>query len=248
MNNRESQILCGLFLSKFNERALESLGFDNFAEAYNVLGSALDVRPSTIKNYRDELDPYFLNQRKGWHQRPLRKHCENVLHRYGGLRFSALAAEVKLLFDPVADLPGVTTDYVSEDEVDSTTFAKRLVTGRAAEGYFRTNYHSHQELLGGLLVDTTETGCGFDFRINFAESPIFFAVEVKGLSESCGNLALTEKEHRRAEQLRDRYFLYVVRNFKDAPFASMWRDPLDSLLQWQLTKQEQIITSWRTKI
>src|SRR2546421_11171852 len=103
MTARESQILCGLFLSKYNEQALAALGFESFAEAYNVLGSALTVPPATIKNYRDELDPYFPNLRKGWHQRPLRKHCEAALKRYGDLPLPELAVIIKTLFDPVAD-------------------------------------------------------------------------------------------------------------------------------------------------
>ena len=246
MTARESQILCGLFLSKYNEEALANLGFESFAEAYNVLGSALDVPPATIKNYRDELDPYFPNRRKGWYQRPLRKHCEGVLKQYGALPLPELVVIVKTLFDPVADL-FEDADASDEKDVDGhSPFAKRLVTGRAAEGYFRTNYHTHQDLSGGLLIDTTETGCGFDFRINFSDRPTFYAVEVKGLFDSSGNLMLTEKEHRRAEQLRDRYFLYVVRNFREIPFASIWRDPLNSDLRWNFLSQQQTVNSWRT--
>jgi hypothetical protein len=244
MGGRESQILCGLLLSKYNEKALASLGFESFAEAYNVLGSALNVRPATIKNYRDELDPYFPNRRKGWYQRPLRKHCETVLKEYGDLPLSKLVIIVKTLFDPVADL----VESAEEEEAEPSAFAKRLVTGQAAEGYFRTNYETHEALVGGLLVDTTKTGCGFDFRINFSDRAMFYAVEVKGLFDSGGSIMLTEKEHSRAQQLRNRYFLYVVRNFRDIPFASVWRDPLNSQLKWDLVSQQQTINSWRTGV
>jgi hypothetical protein len=97
-----------------------------------------------------------------------------------------------------------------------------------------------------LLVDTTKTGCGFDFRINFSDRATFYAVEVKGLFDTGGSIMLTEKEHYRAQQLRDRYFLYVVRNFRDNPFTSVWRDPLNSELKWDLVSQQQTINSWRT--
>jgi hypothetical protein len=247
MTGRESQILCGLFLSKYNEQGLVALGFESFAEAYNVLGSALSVPPATIKNYRDELDPYFPNRRKGWYQRPLRKHCEAVLTQYGDLPLSELTLIIKTLFDPVADLFEDASRHDDEqDEAGHSPFAKRLVTGRAAEGFFRTNYHTHQELSGGSLIDTTQTGCGFDFRINFSDRAIFYAVEVKGLFDSSGNIMLTEKEHRRADQFRDRYLLYVVRNFREVPFASIWRDPLNCDLKWDLLSQQQTINSWRT--
>jgi len=65
MTVRESQILCGLFLSKYDEQALAVLGFESFVETYNVLGSALSVSLATIKNYRDKLDPYFPNHQLG---------------------------------------------------------------------------------------------------------------------------------------------------------------------------------------
>lgn len=248
MTARESQILCGLFLSKFNEQALAALGFESFAEAYNVLGSSLSVSPATIKNYRDELDPYFPNRRRGWHQRPLRPHCKAVLEKYGKMSRPELTTLVKTLFDPTADLLETEPEQEYAEETEQSPFAKRLITGRAAEGFFRANYGRHEEWRGGNLVDTTSTGCGFDFRINFADSTAFHAVEVKGMSDSRGNIMLTEKEHRRADQFRDRYFLYIVRNFREIPFASIWRDPLNSDLKWDLVSQQQTINSWRTGV
>ena len=246
MTARESQILCGLFLSKYNEQALAALDFESFAEAYNVLGSALSGSPATIKNYRDELDPYFPNRRRGWHKRPLRAHCKAVLKEYGAMSLAELAAIVKTLFDPVADLFEEDLAREDEEDIDQSSFAKRLITGRAAKGFFRTNYDRHEEWRGGILVDTTSTGCGFDFRINFADSSAFYAVEVKGMFDSRGSIMLTEKEHRRADQLHDHFFLYVVRNFRETPFASVWRDPLNADLEWELLTQQQTINSWRT--
>ncbi|MFT5633142.1 MAG: hypothetical protein ACI9SQ_000855, partial [Rubritalea sp.] len=35
---RDKAILCGLFLSKYDNKALNTLGFTTFKEAYNVLG------------------------------------------------------------------------------------------------------------------------------------------------------------------------------------------------------------------
>ena len=248
MNKRDSLILCGLFLSKFNKKALNSLGFESFVEAYNVLSAALDAPPSTIKNYRDELDPYFPNQRKGWHQRPLRKHCQDILEQFAAMSLGELSALVKTLFDPIADLRA---EELKPDDLESpeqSVFAKRLVTGRAAEGYFRIHYESHEELSSGTLVDTTSFGCGFDFRINFSGINSFYAVEVKGLYESNGSIMLTEKEHHRASQLRDRYFLYIVRNFRETPFATMWRDPLNSEVAWQLLSKQVTVNSWRTSL
>ncbi|MFN2477127.1 MAG: DUF3883 domain-containing protein [Chthoniobacterales bacterium] len=248
MDQRDARILCGLLLSKYGDEAVESLGFDSYAEAYNVLGSALDAPPMTIKNYRDELDPYFPNQRKGWHQRTLRKHTADVLAQYGALPLADLSGMVKTLFDPVADIPDIPEPEELEEPSNQTAFAKRLITGRAAEGFFRTNYREREELASGILVDTTSFGCGFDFRVNFPNSEAFCAVEVKGMFEDAGPIMLTDKEHRRAAQLGDRYFLYVVRGFRETPFASIWRNPLESDLKWELLSRQLTVTSWRSTI
>lgn len=248
MDQRDARILCGLILSKFGDQAIQSLGFESYAEAYNVLGSALDAPPMTIKNYRDELDPYFPNQRKGWHQRTLRKHSASILAHYGDLSLADLTGIVKTLFDPVADIPPIQDTPELEEPSDQTAFAKRLITGRAAEGFFRTNYRESEELASGILVDTTSFGCGFDFRVNFPNTEAFCAVEVKGMFEDAGPVMLTEKEHRRAAQLRDRYFLYVVRGFRDTPFASIWRNPLESDLNWEMLSRQLTVTSWRSII
>jgi len=74
LHNRDKQIICGLFLSKFDKSAIKKLGFESFTEAFNTLGYSLGARPASIKNYRDELDPYFPNDRRGWHKRP----CEST--------------------------------------------------------------------------------------------------------------------------------------------------------------------------
>lgn len=248
MNKREAQILCGLLLSKYGEDALRSLGFRSFVEAFNILGAALDAPPSTIKNYRDELDPYFPNERRGWHKRPLRKHCDEILKAYGQMSLVKLSSIVKTLFDPAADLPSTPTKGPEAEQLDQSVFAKRLVTGRAAEGFFRTHYRAHDELASGVLVDTTSFGCGFDFRINFTDESFFYAVEVKGIFESAGSVSMTEKEHDRAIQLRDKFFLYVVRGFRETPFASLWRDPLNSTLEWQSLSATQTVKSWRTAL
>jgi hypothetical protein len=65
MATREKLILSGLYLSKYDLLGLKGLGFESFAEAFNVIGYALGSRPASIKNYRDEFDPLFSNRRKG---------------------------------------------------------------------------------------------------------------------------------------------------------------------------------------
>ena len=65
---REKLILVGLYLSKYDSLGLKKLGFESFAEAFNVIGYALGSKPASIKNYRDEFDPLFPNREKGMAQ------------------------------------------------------------------------------------------------------------------------------------------------------------------------------------
>jgi len=131
-----------------------------------------------------------------------------------------LATFVKTLFDPTAGLEA-TPQQEYKEEPEESSFAKRLITERATEEFFRANYGHHEEWRDGNLVDTTSVGCGFDFRINFVDSTTFHTVEVKNMFGSHDDIMLTEKEYRRADQLRERFFLYVVRNFKETPFATV---------------------------
>ena len=66
LDNRDMAIVIGLYLSRFNQQALDAFEFTGFRQAYNVLGLSLGIKPKSINNYRDEFDPYFPNGRKGW--------------------------------------------------------------------------------------------------------------------------------------------------------------------------------------
>src|SRR5260221_7322940 len=79
---REKLILAGLYLSKYDSLGLKKLGFESFVEAFNIIGYALGSKPASIKNYRDEFDPFFPNSRKGWHKRDLREYCRHVMETY----------------------------------------------------------------------------------------------------------------------------------------------------------------------
>jgi len=61
---REKVILVGLYpsISKYDSLGLKRLGFESFAEAFNIIGYTLGSRPASIKNYRDEFDPMFSNR------------------------------------------------------------------------------------------------------------------------------------------------------------------------------------------
>ena len=192
LSQREKPILAGLYLSKFDSDGLRNLGFESFVEAFNVIGSALGIRPASIKNYRDEFDPLFPNGRKGWHKRPTRAYCKAVYDTFHSLNLEDFTNLLKRIIYKDHDL-GTLMEEVAKKQGDDRSFAKRLITGQAAEQYFRSKYREIGIFNNFDLEDTTQLGCGFDSKL-FSPS-VYYGVEVKGLSEPAGSIALTNKEH-----------------------------------------------------
>lgn len=71
-----------IFFSKFNEYALKELGYKNYKVAWQTLGEILGQKPATIKNMRDEFDPYFDNGRVGWYQKELIGSRKEIYEKY----------------------------------------------------------------------------------------------------------------------------------------------------------------------
>ena len=251
MNHRDRQILCGLFLSKFDQEGLAYLGFDGFTEAFNAIGYSLQARPASIKNYRDELDPYFPNERKGWHKRSLREHCKRVLETYKNAEVEQLGELIKAFLMPVREaesMPEVKRVLSIHDAEASSSFAKRLITGKAAEQYFAANYSAMTEFSGLTMTNTTNWGCGFDFKLAQPSGESFCAVEVKGLRARYGQIQLTELEHDMADALRERYYLVLVRNFAEKPFHTVINNPADCAIQFTKVARKEIRISWTANV
>jgi len=251
MTHRDRQILCGLFLSKFDQEGLKYLGFDGFVEAFNALGYSLHARPASIKNYRDELDPFFPNGRMGWHKRPLREHCQRILDAYKQVDIVELGETIQGFLLPTPEtesMPEVKRVLNLHNPQPSSSFAKRLITGKAAEAYFLAHHASMTEFAGSTITDTTAWGCGFDFKLVRPKCDSFSAVEVKGLRAKCGQIQMTELEFDMAEALRDKYYLVLVRNFAEAPFHNVINDPTKSAIRFTKVERKEIRLSWNANI
>lgn len=230
---RDKAIIVGLFLSRFDKDALRSLGFSGFRQAYNALGYAVGVLPKSVQNYRDEFDPYFPNSRAGWAGRRLRSFCGEWMERTAGLDFDGFCALVRR----VAGLPPAEAESPSGRKATASA-AMRLVTGRAAERYFESRWQEVDLFRGFDLQDTTSFGCGFDFLLSRGGERLF--VEVKGLNGRSGGILMTEKEYEVAKERRESYCLFVVRNFQEAPFHTLYPDPL-GCPDLQFRRQERMV-------
>ncbi|MDX9978427.1 MAG: DUF3883 domain-containing protein [Lentisphaeria bacterium] len=241
LTKREKLILAGLFLAKFDRSGLAHLGFSSFAEAYNTIAASLGAPPASVKNYRDELDPFFPNPRRGWADRLPRPHCQRILDQYGRLDLAELGCLLRANLAASGDSESIGDETEGPDW--SSGFASRMQTGLAAETYFTANAKLVPDFCGCQITSTTHLGCGFDFKLTQDGSP-YLAVEVKGLRDTGGDILLTDKEYRTAARLRERYILFVVRGFAETPFHSVFRDPVHGALALAprvVTRQE---TTW----
>jgi hypothetical protein len=243
ISTRDKLVLSGLYLSKYDRAGLRQLGFETFKEAYNVIGYAMGSQPASIKNYRDEFDPLFSNRRKGWHNRPTRDYCFKIFDRYRNLDIESFTGLVKS-FVGFNENAWSEIQETGEPQDGESCFAKRLITGLAAERYFISVQPNLPELGNYAAEDTTHLGCGYDFRLRTEGSEEFLAVEVKGLRERMGSLSMTPKEHTMASTLGDRFFLFVVRNFRESPFHEIYQNPLSGKLQFRKSERVTVHVSW----
>ena len=244
---REKLILTGLYLSKYDTVGLKKFGFESFVEAFNVIGYALGQKPASVKNYRDEFDPLFPNKRRGWHKRPTRGYCLKVFNVYKYLDLETFAGLIRS-FTGYDESAWSELQPKAETPDGESFFAKRLITGLAAERYFESAYPTLAEFKNFEIENTTRLGCGYDFRLHPQAGCKFLAVEVKGLKEKSGGLSLTPKEHEVASTLASRFFLFVVKNFRESPYHEIYPDPLAGALRF--SKKERIVvqTLWLAKV
>lgn len=242
----QKAMLIGMYLSKYDKQALEILGFGSFVEAYNTIGLAIKAKPLSIRNYRDEFDPVFPNERKGWHKRPMFQTRVEILNKYKELSLGEFTDLVKSIIyqNPAVNL---IEEKIESEEDKSRTFAKRLITGQAAEQYFRDNYQTVSIFNGLDIEETTKFGCGFDFRV--LHDTGFYAVEVKGLEKSKGYIGLTDKEYKTAFYLKENYFVFLVKNFIETPVHDLFKNPVFSR-ELDFVKNERTIkqVNWNASV
>jgi len=235
LTKTDKTTLAGLYIAKFNNDALTALGFTGMWQAFNVIGYSLGSSPASIKNYRDEFDRLFPdNPRKGW-QRPLKTRSEKIYNDFHLLDFESFSDLIKSFLIPYFDEEKAVADVIKPDM--SETVAKRLITGKAAEEYFKITYPSIIEFKDYDLKDTTNLACGFDFKLS--RVPHYYCVEVKGLNSNTGGILLTEKEYFAANELRKQYCLFIVKNFVEKPTHQFFFDPLNCGLSFR--KNEKMV-------
>jgi len=159
-------------------------------------------------------------------------------HPIGNTKFEDFTDIVKSFFVPSLEKEKLVE--CATKHIVGMNLAQRLMTGQAAEAYFKINYSSIDAFKHYTVDDVTSYGCGYDFHLS--NQTEFYCVEVKGIGTNRGAILMTEKEYALAEKLQERYCLFVVRDFQKTPFHSLFFNPLHSRLIF--TPQPKTIISY----
>lgn len=228
-------LVVAFYLSKFDSKALTQLGYSKFKDAYVDIGNRLAVKPSSVKNKRDDFDPLFENSRAGWHQRNLGPSRLKVLNLFNDLSFDALTGIVKDILErpeyresaEVADI----VDVMKKERPEKGRFIPRAATGRMAEDLFAEWFRKDKTPFKGDLEDVRDTGCGYDFLIS--DKHLSHFVEVKGVAEVDGGLLMTDKEWQTALS-NPNYAIALFVNIRESPELHVIRNPAAVLVPKRL--------------
>lgn len=242
LNHTDKATLAGLYLSKYDRRALVALGCSGVWQAFNILGYSLGAGPASIKNYRDEFDHEIRktnphHPREGW-KRPLKTRSQDLYERFSDLAFDTFTDLIKGFLIPSLKKEKLLSNVTKQ--LVSLNLAQRLMTGQAAEAYFKVHYSSVTAFNNFELEDVTSCGCGYDFHLSCQSD--FYCVEVKGLGTNTGSILMTENEYAIADEVKDRYCLFLVRNFQRSPTHSLFFNPTRSNLAFK--PQSRTVTSY----
>jgi len=201
--NNQLALLVSYYLSRCDKDAYKHLGYLSFSQAVGNIGKILNVKPNTIRNMRDEFDPYHNNPRIGW-KRELTGSRLKVLRAFQDTDDDTLLEIIKEIltnneFKKTEEYRDIETLF--EERVQnigkkktarSPVFILRGPTGKAAESFFIEYFKKTGEPIKGELIDKRDAGCGYDFEIKNDQQTCF--VEVKGLSSENGGILFTNKE------------------------------------------------------
>jgi hypothetical protein len=237
-------LIVGYAMSRLDQRFLELCGLTSWKRVFATVGEQLSIPPASLKNLRDEFDPYHDNSRLGWHKRPLRPNRQRVMGELCDLSDDVLVALVQSLIKHQDPAVQDVIDVMLEPRRPVHNVAERLLTGRQAERFFMENCKQILKIATGDLVDHRDAACGFDFGLR---SNPGIAIEVKGLKQSRGPIQFTDREWTEATVRQDDYWLVVIGNLAGQPVPKHWNNPVQ-LLKPKCRYVTQISTVWTTTV
>jgi len=236
-------IVLGYAMSRLDSRYLRYRGVRTWRSAFEEAARALSVRSSSIKNLRDEFDPVHGNQRRGWHQRPLRPNRQRVLDDLKDVSNDALMALVDRIIARDEEATNEAVDSMAAIPRTAHNVAERLLTGRRAEEYFLAHSQSLVGFAADELVDRRQAACGYDFGITRLPE---VGIEIKGMKFTTGELLFTDREWSEASARLENYWLVVIGSLNSKPRGKVLHNPhgnLRATCSYQVT----VAAVWRSK-
>ncbi|MDO8495236.1 MAG: DUF3883 domain-containing protein [bacterium] len=226
----ELALVIAYYLSRFDKNGYLTLGYKSFNEAAREVGRILDVKPNTVKNMRDEFDPYHQNSRIGW-KRELRGSRLKILKAFQETDDETLLEIVKEILyniefkksEEYGDIRTLFGDKKQGSYLRSPIFILRGPTGKNAESLFMKHFQNTTQPVKGKLIDCRDLGSGYDFEIQNENGSYF--IEVKGLSLSTGGILFTNKEWQTALRYGGKYYLVIVKYISVSPEIIMSQNP-----------------------
>lgn len=231
-------------MSRLDERYLRSQGVRTWKTAFERAAKALRVKPTSLKNLRDEFDPVHDNSRKGWHHRPLRPNRQRVMGDLSEVSDDALLESVNRILGEDETATEELLDSLIEARPPVHNVAERLFTGRRAENLFLSNCETWIGIAQSEIVDRRDSALGFDFGVAGNSER---AIEIKGLRGDSGGIQFTDREWSEAKIRRTEYWLVVVGNVAATPVFRLWKDP-HSLLNAQCRYQRSVTAVWTSRV
>jgi hypothetical protein len=233
--NYEILNLIGYGLSKFNDEFINEFGFKTKSAFYEYcIEIGIVETVGTVKNRMDLFDPFFPNNRQGWHQKG-----DAYIHRkllidslFGNEKVKEYSNIVKLYLKEnyrVKDL------LIELQPIVKSRFKKLQETGLEAELYFMNNFNSIEYFKGGFLEDARLFGDGYDFQISLNKHS--YLAEIKGIRANKGRFRMTENEYNKALEYKNDYFITLVLNMNDLPTFLTIENPVNNL---KFKKEERV--------
>lgn len=232
--NNQLALIVSYYLSRCDKEGYANLGYSSFNQAARDVGKILSVKPNTIKNMRDEFDPYHNNARIGW-KRELRGSRLKVLKAFQETDEETLLEIVEEILnnkefkntEEYEDIHTLFRDKETGKAKKAAVFILRGPTGKAAEQFFVEYFKNSAKPVSGELVDCRDLGCGYDFEIKSGSQS--YMIEVKGLTLSGGGVLFTNKEWQTALKYKSKYFLVLIKNLSLTPELIIINDPASKL-------------------
>ena len=219
-------LVVGYAMSRLDTNYLTARGHRTWKAAIEEAARAFSVPATSVRNVRDEFDPYHDNPRRGWRNRPMQPSRVRVLEDLREVGADALLVLVDQLLarDPSAAADAVDALAVAPRPIHNV--AERLLTGRRAESYFLAHTRELVQLNVADLIDCRDAACGYDFAESGTGGRV---IEVKGLKANRGEILFTDREWTEAASRGAHYWLIVVGRLDDVPGARVIENPRAAL-------------------